>query len=305
MRDYKNVKVPGSYRGKSNRVSVKRVDLGRGVTRTGKSAAGLGSVLVKLTVMVLLAGAGFLGWQIYRAIMHADAFVVSGVDIKGVKQLTNEDLRDIVASFKGQNIFRVDLETAARRARANPWVREVRIHRSLPNRITMVFSERTPTMLLDTGSARYLMDDDGVILERLGKNASAWPLPVVAIKDYPARPGEPVTAEGLSDAMLLLGEIAERGGWQLANVTVRANSPDSLTVVYADHEFKMGSGRYPEKLRRLAEVMADVKQRGIEIAYVDLRPERQAAVMVKKNSSKFKVQSSDPGKRKAGNKRKG
>jgi hypothetical protein len=27
--------------------------------------------------------------------------------------------------------------------------------------------------------------------------------------------------------------------------------------------------------------MADVQQKGLEIAYVDLRPERQAAVMVK------------------------
>ena len=31
------------------------------------------------------------------------------------------------------------------------------------------------------------------------------------------------------------------------------------------------------------EVMADVQQRGLEIAYVDLRPERQAAVMVKES----------------------
>jgi cell division septal protein FtsQ len=266
---------------------VKRVDVGRGAMGRGKSSAGIGSLLVKMTVMIMLAGAGFLGWQVYQAIVHADALVVSGVDIKGVKQLTEADLREIVAAFTGQNIFRVDLEAAARRARANPWVREVRIHRSMPNRITMVFSERTATMLLDTGSTRYLMDDDGVILERLRKeNVSAWPLPVVAIKDYHARPGDQVTSEGLTEAVQLLGEIAARGGWQLANVTIRANSPDALTIMYADHEFRMGSGRYAEKLRRLAEVMADVKQRGIEIAYVDVRPERQAAVMVKKDRVK-------------------
>jgi cell division septal protein FtsQ len=263
---------------------TKRVDLGRGSVRTGRSTARIGSMLLKTVVVIMLAGGGFLGWQVYQVVMHSDALVVSGVDVKGIKQLTEADLKEIVAAFTGQNIFRVDLEAAARRARTNPWVKEVRIHRSLPNRITMVFSERTPTMLLDTGSARYLMDDEGVVIERLGREqAKAWPLPVVAIKDYHARPGDQVTSEGLSEAMLLLGEIAARGGWQLANVTVRANSPDSLTVVYADHEFKMGSGRYPEKLRRLGEVMADVKQRGIEIAYVDLRPERQAAVMVKKN----------------------
>jgi len=289
MRDYKNVKVPRSYRGKSNWTRTKRVDVGRGAMRTGSRSTGIGGVIVKMAVVIMLVGAGFLGWQVYQVLVHADALVVSGVDIKGVKQLTEADLRDIVTAFKGQNIFRVDLEAAARRARANPWVREVRIHRSLPNRITMVFSERTPTMILDTGSARYLIDDDGVVLERLQKeNLTAWPLPVVAIKDYPARTGDQVTSEGLAEAVLLIQEIAERGGWQLANVTVRANSPDALTVLYADHEFRLGSGRYAEKLLRLAEVMADVKQRGLEISYVDVRPERQAAVMVKKDKGQMR-----------------
>ena len=75
-------------------------------------------------------------------------------------------------------------------------------------------------------------------------------------------------------------------------VTVRADSPETLSVVYAGHEFRIGSGRYGEKLRRLAEVMADVKERGIEIAYVDLRPERQTAVMPRKvQSSEFGVRS--------------
>jgi cell division protein FtsQ len=282
MRDYKNVKIPKSYRRASNRITVKRVDVGRGGARAGRSIVRLSSLLLKVVTVIMFAGAGYLGWQVYQGVLHADALVVSGVDVKGVRQLTEADLKGIVGAFTGQNIFRVDLEAAARRARANPWVRDVRIHRSLPNRITMVFVERTPAMVLDTGSARYLLDDEGVIIERLVKEQTlAWPLPVVAIKGYQGHPGDQVTSEGMSEAMQLLGEIAARGGWQLANVTIKANSPDSISVLYADHEFKLGSGRYAEKLRRLAEVLADVQQRGIEIAYVDLRPERQAAVMVK------------------------
>ena len=140
-------------------------------------------------------------------------------------------------------------------------------------------------MLLDTGTARYLLDDEGFVLKRLRKEEThAWPLPVVAIKNYPARPGDQVTSEGLAEAMLLLNEIDAQGGWQLPDVTIRANSLDALTIMYADHEFRIGRGRYTEKLRRLAEVLTDIKQRGMEIAYVDVRPERQVAVMVKKNT---------------------
>jgi cell division septal protein FtsQ len=299
MRDYKNVKVPKAYRsGGVTRTSVKRVQVGGAPLRSRREGTGVTGVLTKAVVFLLVVAGGFGAWQGYRVIMHADMFVISGVDVKGVNQLREQDLKDIAAVFTGQNIFRVDINAATRKAAANPWVKESRIYRKLPNRITMVFTERVPFAVLDTGQARYLMDEEGVVIERLAKDrVSAWPLPVIAIRDYHARPGEQVAAAALAEARQLIVEIAGRGGWRLTDVIIKSNSRDSLSVVYADHEFKIGSGRYSEKLRRLAEVMADVKQRGLEIAYVDLRPERQAAVMVKKTSAKSGVQSTGPKKK--------
>lgn len=301
MRDYKNVRVPKSYRNGVRRTAVKPVNAGRASVQSRRSGSGLTGMVMTAVVVIVIAAGGFGAWQCYRVIMHADILMISGVDVKGIKQLREEDLKDIAAVFTGQNIFRVDINAAMRRAAANPWVKESHIYRKLPNRITMVFTERVPYAVLDTGSARYLMDEDGMVIERLAKErVPAWPLPVIAIKDYHARPGEQVAASGMAEAKALLDEIAARGGWKPADVTVRADSPDSLSVVYADHEFKIGSGRYGEKLRRLAEVMADVQQRGLEIAYVDLRPERQAAVMVKNQSSKSGVQSAGERRNKPG-----
>ncbi len=282
MRDYKNIKVPRSYSGETKRTVLKRVRTDRAAWPR-KSTAEFTNILLNVMIVLMLAVGGVLAWQAYRAIMHADFFVISGVDIKGVKQLSDQDLKDIVGVFTGQNIFRVNLSAAVKRAEGNPWVKEARIYRRLPNRITMVFTERTPVAILDTGAVHYLLDGEGVVIEQLPKEqATAWPLPVIAIRGYRARPGEEVTAEGLPEAMELIAEISTRGGWQLPNVTVNADSPETLTVLYGGCQFKIGSGRYGEKLRRLAEVMADVNQRGVDIAYVDLRPERQVAVMVKK-----------------------
>jgi cell division septal protein FtsQ len=284
MRDYKNVKVPGSYRTRSGSSTTKRVLVIRGARRPERSAPEFKRLAVQFLVIVVIAAGGWLGWKAYWEIMRADMFQIAGVDVNGLKQLGEADIRDIVGAFRGQNIFRADLEAALRRARANPWVKEARVHRRLPNRISMVFIERVPAVILDTGVARYQMDDEGVIIERLKKEpSSAWQLPVVAIKDCRARPGEQVMSDGMNEALTLIAEISARGGWKLADVTIKADSPESLSLVYAEHEFRIGSTRYAEKLRRLGEVMADVQQRGLEIAYVDLRPERQAAVMVKDN----------------------
>jgi cell division septal protein FtsQ len=286
MRDYKNVKVPRKYRTATGRTSVKRVETGRAGGRNGKSvAAGFKTVLLNVLVVAVIAGGSWLGWQAYLLLTRAEVFQISGVDAKGVRHLSEADLESIAGMFKGQNIFRVDLDAAARRTHANPWVKEVRIYRHLPNRISMTVVERVPGAILDTGAGRYLIDDEMVVIGRIAMSeASPWPLPVVAVKDCKAIPGEPVNAEGMAEALTLLAEIAARGGWSLSKVMVKANSPETLSVVYAAHEFKIGSGNYAEKLRRLAEVMADVKQRGLDIAYVDLRPERQAAAMVVKNT---------------------
>ncbi len=282
MRDYKNVKVPRSYRSNSNRVTVKRAEAGRaaGWSRTG--GAGIKTAALRIITVVIIIAGGVLAWQAYQTFLHAEMFQIAGVDVTGVKQVSEADLRTITGVFTGQNIFRVDLETVARRARANPWVQDVRIYRRLPNRISIVVTERVPFALLDTGAGRYVMDNDGIIIEKIvNENASAWQLPVIVVKEHRVRLGEQVTSEGMAEALMLVAEIAERGGWELHEVTIRAESPETLSVLYADHEFKIGTGNHAEKLSRLAEILSDAKQRGLEIAYVDLRPERQAAVMVK------------------------
>jgi hypothetical protein len=86
------------------------------------------------------------------------------------------------------------------------------------------------------------------------------------------------------EALDLARELIARGGWDPGGVTVKADSPETIAIVYADHEFRVGSGNYDEKLKRLGEIVADMRQRGLEYAYVELRPERQAAVMVAKST---------------------
>jgi cell division protein FtsQ len=290
MRDYKNVKVPRSYRGGSKRSSVKRVTVGRatGQSRTGRT--GIKHIALQVITVVMIAVGGLLAWKGYQTLLHAEMFQIAGVDVKGAKQVSEADLREIARVFKGQNIFRVDLETPVRRARANPWVKDVRIYRRLPNRISMVVTERVAFALLDTGAGRYVMDNEGVVLERIAKEkSSGWQLPVVAVKGYRVRPGEQVTDEVTAESLMLIADIAERGGWRLNELTIKAGSPETLSILYADHEFKIGTGNYAEKLRRLAEILSDGTQRGLDIAYVDLRPERQAAVMVKKNQEGKKL----------------
>lgn len=285
MKDYKNVKVPRSYRTTNRRTMTKRVNVGRGPARRGAEKGALGAVLAVL----LTAGLCYGGWEAYRWLTTADMFQIAGVDVRGVRSVSDAEIRDLAGMFTGQNVFHVDLDAATRRALANPWVREVRIERSLPNRISMIFTERVPRAVLQAANGRYLIDSEGVVMAPVPKDeAAATGLPVIAVRDFRAVPREAVTAGAVAEALELARELAVRGGWDPGAVTVKADSPETVAIVYADHEFRMGSGNYGEKLKRLGEIAADMRQRGLEYSYVELRPERQAAVMVAKRTGKVR-----------------
>lgn len=283
MRDYKNVKVPRRYRSAPNRTVVRRVEAATGPKKRGGSVKGqLGAVLTALVTAALCYG----GWEGYRWITHAEIFSIAGVDVKGVRSMSDENIRDVAAMFTGQNVFRVDLGAATRRVMADPWVRDVRIERRLPNRISIFIAERVPRAVLQASNGKHLIDGEGVVMVPAG--AGPPPLPVIALRDCRAAPREQVTKGTVPEALELLDELAARGGWDLAGVTVKADSAETITIVYADHEFRIGSGNYNEKLRRMGEIVADMRQRGLAYTYVELRPERQAAVMVAKNTAKVR-----------------
>jgi cell division protein FtsQ len=281
MRDYKNVKVPRRYRSPSNRPVVRRVERGNGPKKRSGSVKGtLGVVLTAVMTAALCYG----GWEGYRWITHAEMFSIAGVDVKGVRSVSDEDIREVATMFTGQNVFRVDLGAATRRVMADPWVRDVRIERRLPNRISIFVTERVPKAVLQASNGKYFLDGEGVVMVPVRSgSAAASQLPVIALRDCRAVPREPVTVGAVTEALELLQELAARGGWDPRSVTVKADSAETVTIVYADHEFRIGSGNYNEKLRRMGEIVADMRQRGLTYTSVELRPERQAAVMVAKN----------------------
>ncbi|MDA8099273.1 MAG: FtsQ-type POTRA domain-containing protein [Nitrospiraceae bacterium] len=282
MRDYKYVKAPKSGRGGNRRTITRRVDAGpvRGGRRT--SVAGM---LKPFLALVLAAGLGYGGWEAYRWLTHAELFEIAGVDMKGIRRLSDDEVKAIAGLFTKKNIFRVDLGEAQRRALANPWVKEARVERSLPNRVSIVFTERTPRAVLAAANGRFLIDIDGVVIVPQGQEATA-DLPTVAVRDWRAAPRNPVTTEAAGSALELLQELDARGGWDRGGVTVRADAPESITIVYADHEFRVGTGNYPEKLRRIGEVVSDMNRRELAYAYVDVRADRQVAVLAKRDSSR-------------------
>lgn len=280
MRDYKNVRVPRKYRRAANkgRTTVKRVSEGR----SRNIPTGRRGLLKNLLTGIVIAAGLYLGREAYNIATRSETFLVSGVNVRGVRHLRESDLRDVAGVFTGQNIFKADIDAAARRLSGIPWVREAKIRRRLPDKISIEVIERDPAAALYTGKAVYLIDGEGVAIEKTVRARAERRLPVIIAEHARPVPGEPTEHSGVAAALVLLTELEKRGGWRMPDVTIRADSVESLSVIYARNEFRLGAGNYSQKLRRLSEVTADLKRRNAAPVYIDLRPERQVAVMVRK-----------------------
>ncbi len=293
MRDYKHVRVPRSERTARNRVVTKRVQAEPAGSRRASGSPGNGGTILAL---IIIAALGYGAWEGYRWLSRAEMFQVAGVDVKGVRRVSDDEVRRLAGMFTGENIFHVDLDSATRKALANPWVRNVRIERSLPNRISMAIVERDPRAVLAASNGKFLVDREAVVIVPADASAAAG-LPTRSVRER-VSPRSTVNGDGMTAALELLEQLENRGGWDMAGVTLRADSAEMVAILYADHEFRMGSGNYDEKLRRLGEIVSDLNQRQIPYVYVELRPDRQAAAMIK-----TQARGKGPGVRAQGRKR--
>lgn len=278
MRDYKNVRVPKGHRPISRRTTVVRrtTTSGRGASQVRRPAGRIGIIFL----LAAIAAGSYMGWLGYRWFAESETFQIKAVEIHGVRRLSANDFRIFEEAFAGRNIFLVDLNSVAAQAAMHPWVKDIRIYRRLPNKISVRITEREAAAVIVTPTGNYLIDGTGAVMERLGKQQPSG-LPVITVGRINLSIGEVIEAGPVKDALSLLYELSQRGGWSMSDVRIKAETPEAITVLYANREFRMGSGNYPEKLRRLSEIAADMNRRGLDFAYIDLRPERQAAVMIR------------------------
>lgn len=124
------------------------------------------SLIVRLRVfwifiVILLIAAGFAGFRIATW----PGFFPKNIAVFGTSHVTAADVLKLAAIPNGRNVWLIDKHAAEARVDALPWVQTTRVHRSLPASVRIVVVERTPAACLQAGSARYLVDAGGHVIE--------------------------------------------------------------------------------------------------------------------------------------------
>ena len=247
-----------------------RAHLKPGHRRKGRSRL----KVVSQIIVIALAAFGCAFWS-FEIVRKTSFLSIETITVVGNNRLSAGEVITLVEPLHGQNLFLVDLDEARQDLRSVGWINDVTLRRILPSTIEIMVAERTPVGLGRFGSALFLIDAEGSIIDEFGSKFSDLDLPIIdglsvgyedADRDLDKRRAALVT-HLLSD----IGQHAPRFSGQLSQVDV-ADPHDAVVLLSGDPVFiHLGEEQFAERLQTYEELKPSLGARVPDVDYVDLR----------------------------------
>jgi cell division protein FtsQ len=228
------------------RVSVRRGGLPR------KAASRVKITLILLCATTFIAGTWI---AVRRYGTESWRFRVDSSDdiaISGNKNVSRNQILNVMASDIDRNIFFVPLEQRKAQMEQIPWVQSASIMRLLPNRLKIVVKERTPVAFVEINSHIELIDREGVIMDLPANQATRYSFPVVVgmTEDDPLS----TRAARMKIYSELIKELDSGGARYSSNLSdVDLSDPDDVKATVTDPHgavlVHLGSSNFLERFK--------------------------------------------------------
>jgi cell division septal protein FtsQ len=228
--------------------------------------------VVRVIAILALAVAG--AWSLTRVVLHAPALQVGHLIVRGNERLSTGEVLALVDELRGQNILTVRIGDWRQRVLTSPWVEDASIRRVLPSTLEITVKERRPMGVGRIGTALYLVDPHGVIVDEYGPNYADIDLPIID-----GLSGPPPKGSGLID-----GARAEFAARVLTALSAKPELVKRVSqldvsdvhnaVVILDGDtalLRLGENDFAERLQQYVDLAPALRERVATIDYVDLR----------------------------------
>jgi cell division protein FtsQ len=258
---------------RENRRRANRGDLTRALwSRLRRALPGLAWLVLTAVagVAVLLGLRGAC-----RALTTAPSLSIAEIEVRGAKRLTPDRAREIAGLQRGQNILTASLAEARAALLREPWVREARLARRLPNRVRIELVEREAVAEIDLGGL-YLVDAQGSVFKRIDPR-EGLDLPVITGFSRREFEGEsPQMLERLKTAISLLqSPLIGPDAGELSEIHFDPDLGLTLFVGEPPTAVHLGEGHLKEKLWRYRRAKTELLRRQLRASALYLDDERQ------------------------------
>lgn len=197
-------------------------------------------------VVAVVALVGIIGggvWLVYFSAWLS----VSGVEVRGVEQLSADQVRQAAAVPQGEALARVDLDRIRSRVEALAPVRSVDVSRQWPDQVLIDVDERVAIAVVEIGGQLRGMDAEGVVFRDYAQAPAGLPR---------VETGGSTGAEALREAALVVAALPADLQAEVDHVEV--STVDEISLALPDgRTVEWGSADESElKARVLTDLLA-------------------------------------------------
>lgn len=211
---------------------------------------------------------GFLA--IYGAVhlglwsLKTSYFNVSGVEISGLKYAVEDSVRSKLRETLGKNLLKIDLEQLEDSLETIPFVKQVRVFRSLPSILRVEITEKELLAIYNSGRELIAVGFDGGFAARPGLK-DFYDLPIIT--GIPAQSREYHNAIDFLRAAKTLSPVIY---YKISEIT---NFLNTTTILLGEKALpvKIGTGNHHDKMLKLWALLNKPEIPTGQMLYADVR----------------------------------
>jgi cell division septal protein FtsQ len=225
----------------------------------------------RLSILIVV-----LGYGAYRGvtlIAAASSLQIGHIVVRGHERLSTGEILALVDGLRGQNILAVSLDEWQEKLLTSPWVESATIRRVLPSTLEISVRERRPMGIGRLGSAMYLIDSHGVIVDEYGPAYADIDLPIIDGLGAAPQDDSLIDAARAEFAARLIGALTARPeiAKRVSQIDV-ANLHDAVVILDGDPVLlRLGDTDFVARLQQYLDLAPALRERLAGIDYVDLR----------------------------------
>lgn len=200
------------------------------------------------------------------AFVHSGLFTLKKVLIYGNRHLGHVEVVELMNLRGGENLLTLSMEDVYEKLHSSAWVRTVSMRKQLPDTLIVRLKESSPVALLQSGNGLFVLDSEGLLLERVSE-ASEYFLPMIV---YESADGSSELMEAVRLAVTI-NEMRDQHNVKRVEIAGLEHGVRNMVARFDGMDIRVGEGDYRKKLERYFELSGEIGRRKINVDYIDLR----------------------------------
>ena len=226
--------------------------------------------ITALVAVLVLAGVAVVA-------LRSPMFRVTLVEVQGATLLDPGEIIAVAGVGTGSNLLLISQNAVAQRLRTLPRVASVLVRKFWPNHVVLEVEERRGMLLVPCGEVWFEVATDGMVIG-LHHSAATGSMPLLTGMDAASLAvGAPLPGVTGSEVAQSLAMIISHGellsGANVSAQGLRADLGDGTVLYLGQPGADLGS-----RTRTALEILAQLRQRGEPVEYIDVRVAGQPVV---------------------------